>query len=129
MASRFEMPRYCKHDIEYRIYDGVDVNLMVLCEQRVDSQTVISCLRIEDVEQFLREDTLLQTYGKSLERNEPYEALRGELCIVKLSSGIWRRACYMEPNGSVAEVYAIDYGIVYSVSLKDIRVNIKYSVS
>lgn len=119
--------RYCQHEItRYRIH-GANIDLYVLGYKTIPAD-LLTCIRAEDLDQFMAFDCLMQFFGAMVKHDEPYLPLDMELCVAMTSSRTWIRAIFLGKsrldNGK-GWVYSFDYGVNCKVNLHDIRVSIK----
>lgn len=122
-STPFLSMRHCDHDLQYRQFNEDNMKLIVLGRDE-RYPLWIKCVAERDLRSFLDVDSKIDYEGQKLERGNVYQALPGELCMVKTMSGYWRRCNFMEEDGSGnAKVYYLDYGIFGKVRLEDIRVS------
>lgn len=86
-------------------------------------ENLVTCLLIDDLQNFAKMDKDVQFYGSQNEM-DPFLPVETELCVGKID-GVWYRCIFVQLLGTSkkAIVYCFDYGIISSIDVDDIRVN------
>lgn len=113
----------------YKKAEGPNYRLIVVGFEKLPDN-VIAVIDEDDFEYFLSKDSQVQTYGRTLEDDEPYQPLMGELVLAKMDdTGHWYRCSLIEEVSDQGQqflrVYATDWGFSQLVHPKDVRVSIK----
>lgn len=122
--------RFCVHDLRRKMVTAINVKIVPIAWRTLPNN-LMTCILEEDLQRFLEMDQALQVFGETstdprLPFVDPHLPYPTELCMA-LVQGNWCRSVFIELYGTskVASVYALDYGIIASVDVDDIRVRVK----
>lgn len=113
--------RYCVHDLEHKYIDGTDMEVYPLGCVTLPEK-LVTCLLVEDLDDFMKMDYAVQLYGEN--SKDPFLPCETELCVAKVHD-VWCRCIFIQLLGTTkkALVYNLDYGVISSIDVDDIRVN------
>lgn len=129
MATNAISELHCLHDLLYKKAEGPNYRLIVVGFKKLPGNA-IAVIDEDDFEHFLAKDSQVQSYGCTIEDDEPYQPLIGELILAKMAdTGRWYRCSFIEEvkfednEQQFFRVYATDWGFSQLVHSKDVRVS------
>lgn len=126
VLNNMMVKRYRIEDLDRKIINGNDVELMVIDFQKID-ENIVTCIAKNDVNKLMECDEHLQHYGDSVKTAPAYKPKVKELCLAKLKDedgDAWYRCQYQqELINNKAQVYCFDYGKTSNARENNIRVS------
>lgn len=120
MKTPFLAGRYCEHDMLYRQINDDNVQLIVIGRnERYPLYTM--CIAADDLYKFRSLDAEIQSYSDIFQNRMIHKPLIGEVIMAKMDFG-WARCQFLGYNGTMADVYCIDYGTIVTIERGTIRV-------
>lgn len=118
--------RYRIEDLERKIVNATDTELMIVDTHKFD-ENVVTCILKSDVNELMTCDVTVQAYGDSIKNAPAYKPKVKELCVAKIKDvdgDAWYRCQYQqELIKDKAQVYCIDYGKTSIIRENNIRVS------
>lgn len=125
MLAKKTTKRYKYIDLVAKQVNDTNKELMILSNQLLKSQSLLTCFLYEDRSKFSRLDKMIQDHGRKLNTAPAYRPNKEELCLIKMIENdeeSWYRAQFQQELGdNKAQVATIDYIDIMSPSMNDIR--------